>query len=184
MKRFRSFQAEYYTTSPRKNLWLVLTIVVVLTLVMILYLMNRNVTQYNVTMHGNWMNVEGEIYQQFDFDLRSTIRHKSDEYDMIQIHVFTPDEFPYIMDTGDTEHRIWNYDQFSYYASPFGFCYSKALNEPSFAYFALDTEKGYFIASFGGNSDAYLVGAVDPNVNPQGVLQHFSEFIAVYGNNK
>ena len=182
MKRFHSFQAEYNVSRPKTILWIVLPAIVVVAMALLMFLMNRNVTQYNVTMYGNWINIEGKIYQQFDFDIRSTIRNKNDEYDMMQIRVLTPEEFPYILDSGDTEYRIWNYDQFSYYASPFGACYNKVLNAPSFAYFALDTEKGYFIASFGADSNLYLVGAVDPYVNPQDVLRHFSEFITIYGN--
>lgn len=57
------------------------------------------------------------------------------------------------------------------------FTYDCEANEPAASYYAINTEKEYFLACFDNSDGYYLVAATDPDVDGLTVTEHFDSLI-------
>lgn len=126
----------------------------------------------------NWtvVNADGETVETLDMDLylrKINYLFKESEYQTKAFDQPEENQYAYILANGNPviENRHdWPY------VIMWGFYEDKDLNESHTTHFAINMEKGLFIAKH-FDTENFLIGSTDANYDTKEILEFFSDFI-------
>lgn len=126
---------------------------------------------------------DGTVTDTFPMTISGTIRkEETDSY--LDLDIDVPEDFRYIFYAEDGGSPCL--DSQSHQSGDFilGGCdYDRIKNAPAMSYWAVNTEKEYFISYWGAEFGQYLVAATNPDVTPAEIMEHFEKFVELYSIN-
>ncbi len=134
-------------------------------------------TRVDWTMQAYLVSADGNVVETTEISIAGRIKDRTDKRDSLWLGFTMPDSFQYPLSAkGETEN--YNLDKDGHL--PYYVCHEYFFNQhtASFfsAYYAIDTQKEYFIAYWDDGSGQCLVASTG-EVDPQVILAHFQTFI-------
>jgi len=112
---------------------------------------------FSMTISGSILDKDDRPYLSLSINLPDTFRYKFANAD--------PDGDPFMESTAGGD--LYALD----------FTYDRVENAPAACQYAINIEKGYFLAWWGEDFGDYLVAATDPATPPADIMAHFEEYI-------
>lgn len=127
------------------------------------------------SMQGYLVTADCEILQTTELSISGSIRKKPHAPDELSLEILYDPNFYYIDELMFTYYSMIDKTDYMPYYS---FCqiYTNKRNEMGVVIYALDDEKGYFIAYY-EDQPAQILVASTSNASPQEILNHFQPFI-------
>ena len=152
-------------------------IVISLVIVALLFFENqKNRVKYDMTAY--LVTADGAVEDTFAFEIRGCIRERK-ELSYLDINVDVPEDFRYKFreaeSYGNACYNRWAFHPGDYATQ--GYTYDRIGNEPALCSWALNIEKGYFIAYWGEAYGRYLIASVDSSAGPEDIMEHFQLFL-------
>ena len=172
MKRFRSFQAEAFL-SDRKRVFRMIEIPlsVVLAVIALFFYLNRDVVRYDATMYGTLVSAEGEVLDEFDFDIGVVVRPPKRGWQKLTYELVMPKDFPYLMMQGEDLYHYPN-EYINFYLTSC-WCYGIEDNNLVDITLLLNVDEGHFVVEFEDESKYYLIASEDPNAKLEDIMKTF-----------
>ena len=168
-----------------KNRRLLATIIFVLLiavlLIVILFIVNKT-TRIEYYMNAALVNSDGAVIDTFALTIDGTVREKESSC-YLDLAFNLPEDFRYSFDNADPNGYIC-IEHLAFTPGDFVTCgYTDDRLEVGSAWtvWAINTEKEYFVAYWGEDFGQFLVASTNPDVNPSDILDHFQEFLNLYG---
>ena len=120
----------------------------------------------------------GTVQKSFPITIQGDLTEKDSSVNA-SLRIDFPEYFPYrwgTTDGNDIEFPLSKSGDFCSLAH----IYSCEENAPAFCYYALNTEKGYFVAYWGESVGYTLVATVDSNVPPAEIMNHYEDFLLAH----
>lgn len=162
--------------STRAKLITVLSIVAVLIVATLLYFVFSNPVSDTLdwTMTAYQITADGAVENSFSMTINGSILNKNNKT-YLSLNVSLPDSFRYMFDDaapdGDPVTGITAGGDLL----AASYTYDREENTPAFCNYAINAEKGYFIAWWGEDWRDCLVAATDPTTTPADIMTHFEE---------
>ena len=127
------------------------------------------------SMQGYLITADGEILETTELSITGSIRKYPHKPDELSLEILYDPNFYYV------DESMYTYQSMSdemEYMPYYFFCqiYTNKRNESGVVIYALDDEKGFFIAHFMDQPGQFLVAATS-DVEPQEILAHFQEYV-------
>lgn len=125
------------------------------------------------------IQADGTVIDSFPIVVKDNIRVQKD-YTEHEFEAKLPDSFRYnAISSNNKEKKLVTDQPGDFTLNPF--VYDKKFNAPAASAMALNTEKEYFLGYWGEEFGLYLVACTNPDVNPTDIIDHFQEFLNLYG---
>ena len=128
-------------------------------------------------MYSHWIRPNGQISRKFELIADAEI-NKRVEWPEISFGIKLPDSF-YHESLYHKNWRLSNYEENGLEVSYYYFVVSTIDGDPCLI--AFDLEKGFLLMDWKDGQDMRLVASADPRVDPNYLLEYFSEVIKWYG---
>ena len=136
------------------------------------------ITSNDDKMYGYWIRPNGQISREFELYAKATLHDNGEEPQTITIMVTPPDSFYHLKISLE---NWWLMNQSGIILDvPYYFTYY--INSDLYGCIvAIDLEKGFLLVDWDEGQDMRLVASADPRVDPNYLLEYFSEVIKWYG---
>lgn len=134
----------------------------------------------NWPMYGLWVTRDGQPQEEMQFSIIGSVQQNQDASDKLSLNIIFPDECAYSYDSSvDFVSSSRQHLDVEYYVCP-GYCFNERTAELVWSFLALSEETGFAIFYMEDNPDSYLVASLDPDTDPQVILEYFQAFFEVY----
>lgn len=127
------------------------------------------------TMTAYQITADGAVENSFSMTISGSILDKDDRT-YLSLSISLPDTFRYQFANADPDGDpvMGITASGDLYAARY--TYDRVANTPAFCNYAINAEKGYFLAWWGEEFGDYLVAATDPATTPADIMAHFEEY--------
>lgn len=123
------------------------------------------------------IRADGTVADTLPMEIKGTIKREED-ISRLKLDIEVPKNFRYMFQSEDDGDLCINSN--AQQPGDFilsGYDYDRVKNTPAMSNWGINTEKEYFISCWGKEFGQYLVGATDPDVTPEDIVEHFGMFV-------
>ena len=126
------------------------------------------------------IRADGTVTDTFPVTITGTIRKEETE-SYLKLDIDVPKDFRYSFKIAEPDGDLC-FNALALQPGDFilgSYTYDRIKNAPAMSNWAVNTEKEYFISSWGEEFGQYLVGSTDPDVMPEDIIEHFERFVEI-----